>query len=263
VIALLGGSLCLAQGQASSKRRIEAFAKLPDWSGLWEFDIYVGQADGQQLSAEGQRKAQAYQTEMRPRFNAAWQPKYDQIRATVEAAIAADPAHPPVTHQPCVAPPFPATTLPGIYDWRVTPEETTLISTMGSVRHIYTDGRSHPPKDELWPTRMGDSVGHWDGDTLVVDTVATKQQIYMPELSGFFVPMSDQLHFVERIRMVKHNEMRIQFTTEDPVALSKPIEVTLTYERVTDLDRMIDENECDPENDRDPVVNGRFKTIVR
>lgn len=75
--------------------------------------------------------------------------------------------------------------------------------------------------------------------------------------------MSDQLHFVERIRMVKHNEMRIQFTTEDPVALSKPIEVTLTYERVTDLDRMIDENECDPENDRDPVVNGRFKTIVR
>jgi len=148
-----------------------------------------------------------------------------------------------------------------MYEWRVTPEETTLISTMGSVRHIYTDGRSHPPKDELWPTRMGDSIGHWEGDTLVVDTIATKPRIYMGELSGFFVPMSDQLHFTERIRMVNHDQMQIEFKTQDPVALAKPIEVRMNYARVTDLNRMIDENECE-DNDRDPVINGRFTTVV-
>ena len=147
----------------------------------------------------------------------------------------------------------------------MTPEETTLLTTMGSVRHIYTDGRAHPPKDELWPTRMGDSVGHWEGDTLVVDTVATKPELEIVERGVFatVVPMSDQLHFVERIRMVNRNEMQIQFTTEDSVALAKPLEVTVTWERVTDINRMTNENECDPANDRHPVVNGRFTTVVR
>jgi hypothetical protein len=75
--------------------------------------------------------------------------------------------------------------------------------------------------------------------------------------------MSDHLHFVERIRMVNRNEMQIQFTTEDPDALARPMKVTLTYQRVTDINRMTDELECDPATDRNPVVNGRFTTIVR
>jgi hypothetical protein len=264
VVALLGVCLCLAQAQTSSRKRNEAFARLPDWSGLWGWDVYVGQADGQQLSPEGRRKAQAFIAAMRPTFNAAWQPKYDQAKTALAAAVAADPNHPPAMVQPCNDPPFPATALPGIFEWRVTPEEATLINTLGSVRHIYTDGRAHPPKEELWPTTMGDSVGHWEGDTLVVDTVATKPQIRVVEDPGFVIaiPMSDQLHFMERIRMVNRNEMQIQFTTEDPVALSKPMEVTLTWERVTDTNRMTREDECDPATDRNPVVNGRFTTVV-
>jgi hypothetical protein len=82
---------------------------------------------------------------------------------------------------------------------------------------------------------------------------------------GFFmisVPMSDQLHFVERIRMVSHNEMQIQLTTDDPIALAKPMNVTLTFERITDINRMSDEYDCDPATERNPVVNGRFETIV-
>ena len=148
-----------------------------------------------------------------------------------------------------------------MFEWRVTPEETTFISTVGAVRHIYTDGRSHPPKDELWPTLMGDSIGHWEGETLVVDTVATRKRLYMGELSGFFVPMSDQLHFTERIRMVNHDQMQIEYTVEDSVALTKPIHVTITHVRVTDFNRMIEETDCE-ENERDPVVNGRITTIA-
>ncbi|MDR3722285.1 MAG: hypothetical protein P4L00_11850 [Candidatus Acidoferrales bacterium] len=262
VIALLSGCLYPARAQTSSKKRVEAFAKLPDWTGIWELDAFVGQADGQQFSAEGQRKLKEYAAAMRPSFIPEYQAKYNEIRKKVEAAIAADPDHPPVTHEPlCAPPPFPATSTPGMYQWRVTPEETTFISTVGAVRHIYTDGRSHPPNDELWPTLMGDSIGHWEGDTLVVDTIATRKRFYMGELSGFFVPASDQLHFTERIRMVDHDRMQIDYTVEDPLALTKPIHTTITHTRVTDFNRMVEETDCE-QNERDPVVDGRFRTVV-
>jgi hypothetical protein len=262
-MASIAACLLLTRAQSSSKERVEAFAKLPDWSGIWELDAFVGQADGQQFSAEGQRRLKYYADALHPSFTPDYQAKYDGIRKKVEAAIAADPAHPPVTHQPlCDPPPFPAILTPGMYEWRVTPEETTFISTVGAVRHIYTDGRSHPPKDELWPTLMGDSIGHWEGDTLVVDTIATKRWLYMSELSGFFVQMSDQLHFIERIRMVNHDQMQIDYTVEDPIALTKPIHATILHVRVTDFDRMIEETDCE-ENERDPIVDGRFTTVVK
>jgi hypothetical protein len=262
LIALLSGCLYTARAQTSSKKRVEAFAKLPDWTGIWELDAFVGQADGQQFSAEGQRKLKEYAAAMRPSFTPEYQAKYDEIRKKVQEAVAADPDHPPVTHDPlCAPPPFPATSTPGMYQWQVAPEETTFISTVGAVRHIYTDGRSHPPKDELWPTLMGDSIGHWEGDTLVVDTIATRKRLYVGELSGFFVPASDQLHFTERIRMVNHDQMQIDYTVEDSVALTKPIHTTITHTRVTDFNRMVEETDCE-QNERDPIVDGRFKTVV-
>jgi hypothetical protein len=262
-VGLIAGCLLPTGGQTSSKERIKAFAKLPNWTGIWELDAFAGQADGQQFSAEGQRRLKEYAAALRPTFTPEYQVKYDEIRKKVEAAIAADPDHPPVTHEPlCAAPPFPAISTPGMYQWRITPEETTFISTVGAVRHIYTDGRSHPPKDELWPTLMGDSIGHWEGDTLVVDTIATRKRLYLGELSGFFMPMSDQLHFTERIRMVRHDQLQIDYTAEDPVALAKPIHATIVHVRVTDFNRMVEETDCE-QNERDPVVNGRFTTVVK
>jgi len=262
-ILSLGATLWTANGQTSSKERIKAFAKLPDWTGIWELDAFVGQSDGQQFSAEGQKKLRDYAAALHPSFTPEYQAKYEEIRKKIQAAIAADPDHPPVTHDPlCAPPPFPATSTPGMYQWQLTPEEATFISTVGAVRHIYTDGRSHPPKDELWPTLMGDSIGRWEGDTLVVDTIATRKRFYMGELSGFFVPASDQLHFTERIRMVNHNMMQVDYTAEDPVALAKPTHAVITHTRVTDFSRMVEETDCE-QNERDPVVNGRFQTVVK
>jgi hypothetical protein len=267
--ALLGGCVCLAQAQTSSKERIKAFAKLPDWSGLWEWDAYVGEGVGQILSPEGLRKAKAYAAAMHPTFTPAWQPKYDQAKKAFEDAVAADPSQPP-GRTTCGVAPFPATMLPGFYEWRVTPEETTLISSQGAVRHIYTDGRPHPPADELWPTSEGNSIGHWDGDTLVVDTITIRnptiflavEPFDFPDTTG---PLSDELHAIERIRMVNHDEMQIEFTVEDPVALAKPINMTIIHERVRNFDRMEDtrNGDCDAATDRNPVVNGRFTTIVK
>jgi len=272
---LLGASLCIAHAQTSSPARLKAFAKLPDWSGLWQLNIWTDELDGQQIGPEGARRAKAYAAAMQAKFTSAWQPKIDQLKKTADAARAADPNNPSAFEDygrfgGCGwVPGFPATMLPGTYEWRVTPEETTLLSLLGSVRHIYTDGRPHPPADELWPMSQGDSIGHWEGTTLVVDTVAIRSPIYLPGLARGegvpFVPMSNQLHSAERIRMVNRDQMEIQFTLEDPVALISPIHVTLTWERVKDINRMEQNaDDCDsPESERNPIVNGRYTTTAK
>jgi hypothetical protein len=273
--ALLGGCVCLAQGQTSSKARLEAFAKLPDWSGLWEFDIWTDELDGQQMGPKGMQRARVYAAAMQATFTPAWQAKLDQLKKTADAAKATDADNPPAFEEfgrfgGCGwTPGFPATLLPGTYEWRVTPEETTLISLLGSVRHIYTDGREHPSKDELWPMSQGDSVGHWEGGTLVVDTVSIRSPVYLPGLGRGegvpFVPMSNELHSVERIRIVNRDQMEIDFTLEDPGALAKPIHVTFDWDRVKDINRMEQNaDDCDdPASDRNPIVNGRYTTVVK
>jgi len=275
IAVLLAGCSFAARAQTSSKARLEAFARLPDWSGLWEFDIWTDELDGQEMGPKGMERAKVYAAAMQATFTPAWQGKLAQLKKSADAARSTDADNPPAFEEfgrfgGCGwTPGFPATMLPGTYEWRVTPEETTLISLLGSVRHIYTDGRPHPSSDELWPMSQGDSVGHWEGDTLVVDTVAIRSPVFLPGLGRGegvpFAPMSKELHSVERIRMVNRDQMQIQFTLEDPIALAKPIHVTLTWERVKDISRMEQNaDDCDdPSTDRNPIVNGRYTTVVK
>jgi len=273
--ALLGGCLCLTQAQTSSKARLKAFAKLPDWSGLWELDIWTDELDGQEMGPKGMLRAKAYAAQMQTTFTPAWQAKLDQLKRTAHAEEATDANNPPAFEEfgrlgGCGwTPGFPATMLPGTYEWRVTPEETTLISLLGSVRHIYTDGRSHPPSDELWPMSQGDSIGHWEGDTLVVETVSIRSPVYFAGLARGAgvpaVPMSNELHSIERIRMVNKDQMQIDFTLEDPIALVKPLHVIFNWNRVKDIDRMEQNaDDCDSAaSERNPIVNGRYETIIK
>ncbi|MGE0115064.1 MAG: hypothetical protein AB7T07_09315 [Steroidobacteraceae bacterium] len=98
---------------------------------------------------------------------------------------------------------------------------------MGAQRRIYTDGRSHPASGEIAPDFMGHSVGHWEGDTLVIDTVNILAGIY--DQSG--APFSDQVHVMERIRLVKKDTLENQITVEDPIMLEHPWQVTKHYLR--------------------------------
>ena len=86
-----------------------------------------------------------------------------------------------------------------------------------SVRHIYTDGREHPKNLEL--TWNGDSIGKWDGDTLVVDTVGLRDETW---LSSDGHEHSTQLHVVERFRRVDAGNLEMERTFTDPIALAKP-----------------------------------------
>ena len=85
------------------------------------------------------------------------------------------------------------------------------------VREIFTDGRQHTP--DLNPTWMGEAIGKWEGDTLVVDTVGFNDKTWL-DYSGH--PHSDALHVVERIRRVDHSTLVNDITIEDPKAYTKP-----------------------------------------
>ena len=93
------------------------------------------------------------------------------------------------------------------------------------IRRIYTDGRGH--SREQGPTWMGDSIGKWDGDTLVADTVGFNDKTLIDRVGH---PHSEQLHVVERFRRVDHDNMEIELTIEDPIAFTKPWGTTLKYQ---------------------------------
>jgi hypothetical protein len=85
------------------------------------------------------------------------------------------------------------------------------------VRQIFMDGRPH--SQDLPPSWMGNSIGKWEGDTLVVDTVGFNDKTW---LDGEGHPHSDALHLVERIRRTSHDALSIDFTIDDPKAYTKP-----------------------------------------
>lgn len=83
-------------------------------------------------------------------------------------------------------------------------------------RVIPTDGRPHP--DDASPSWMGDSVGHWDADTLIVDVNNFKDGGWIG--AGLFT--SDQLHLVERYTRIDHDQMNYEVTIEDPKVFTGP-----------------------------------------
>jgi hypothetical protein len=74
-------------------------------------------------------------------------------------------------------------------------------------------------KEDPDPSFMGDSVGHWEGDTLVVDTIGLSERTTLDPIG---MPHSDQLHVVERIRRVDENSIEVVVTFEDPETFRRP-----------------------------------------
>ena len=100
----------------------------------------------------------------------------------------------------------------------MTPAEVVILFEYDSLRHpIYVDGRKHDETlGSLW---MGDSIGHWEGDTLVADTVNFNDRTWIDRVGH---PHSDQLHVVERIKRVDRGHLTDDITIEDPKAYTKP-----------------------------------------
>lgn len=107
-----------------------------------------------------------------------------------------------------------------------TPKEVLMLFEYDhTVRHIFMDGRQHPA--DVTPTYMGHSIGHWDTDTLVVDTAGFNDKTWLDRTGH---PHSEDLHVVERFRRTAPDAMQIDITMEDAKALAKPWTSQLIYQ---------------------------------
>src|SRR5947209_3424401 len=101
------------------------------------------------------------------------------------------------------------------YPWTIvqTPKLIVIVYEGGAHvwRKIFMDGRPHDPN--VVDTWLGDSIGHWEGDTLVIDTVGQTDKTWLDQ-SG--IPHSDALHVIERMRRLDMGHMEIEHTIEDP-----------------------------------------------
>ncbi len=125
-----------------------------------------------------------------------------------------------------------------------------------SLRSIDLDGRPHTDPDIAVRSFNGESIGRWEGDTLVVDTtnfVADHHWIH----DRLGIPASDELHIVERIRMVEEGKrLEIEFTLTDPKGWEGDWKIMKRWSRVDDRD--ISEVECLPDlNQHMPTVHSK------
>ena len=102
-------------------------------------------------------------------------------------------------------------------EFLLTPSQVTIvIEAYSMVRHIYTDGRPLPTDPD--PTFFGTSVGHWEGDTLVVKSVGFSTQTEIEP----HVPHSDKMEILERFQLIDPKTMSIETMVTDPEALIAP-----------------------------------------
>jgi hypothetical protein len=142
-------------------------------------------------------------------------------------------------------------------------ERAYLFQTGGahSFRVIYLDGRSHPRNPE--PSAFGHSIGWWEGDTLVIDTVGFNEAAWMDR---YGLPHTDQLHMLERVTRVDFNTLNYEVTIDDPGAYTAAWTsgYTKQWESGTDLfEYVCQENNYGPQLMRgDGDIEFRSSVIV-
>ena len=113
------------------------------------------------------------------------------------------------------------------YPWRIVEDPKHIFflfeGNIHSFRQIFMDGRKHSADPD--PTWYGESIGSWDGDTLVVDTIGYNDKFWF-DFAGH--PHSEQLHTIERYTRTDSATLKIETEIIDPVMYSKPFTITFT-----------------------------------
>src|SRR5258706_13453659 len=187
-------------------------AKLPDWSGTWNPKI-TDQA------------AQA-KTNMPP-----WTPKAAEL---VKFQLAEEKAgRPPPLFVNCLPEAMPAWMLVTHNSMEIlfTPGRVTLLgeSDGNRLRRIYTDGRPHPADPD--PTFHGHSIGRWDGNALVVDTVGVGPQALLAISEAAGIPNNGDMQIKERFYLADKDVLHVDLEITAPKVLTKPWKTTRIYFR--------------------------------
>src|SRR5262245_11098565 len=220
-----------------------ALAKLPDFNGVWEragvggggnpaFGTAPTTPRGNQPPAgnrggapqrgargDGGAGAAAGGRGGTPSFT----PQYEAMRA--DAARTPQPEDNSTAN--CLPPGMPGImTQPYPMEFLMTPGKVTIIiEAYTQVRHIYTDGRPLPQDPD--PKFFGTSIGRWEGDTLVAETVGFNDDVQLAR----GVPHSDKMKIVERFKLTDADTMSIETTITDPGVLAAPYTTTGTLRR--------------------------------
>jgi len=101
-----------------------------------------------------------------------------------------------------------------------------VVGASGLTRYIWIDGRQHTPDNLLFDSYFGESIGHWDGNTLVVDTTGLKSS---DEIEYGLAPT--HMHIVERWHLLSPTALDLDVTIEDPTVLAKPWVYASHYHR--------------------------------
>ena len=187
-------------------------AKLPDWGGIWIPDIND-------------------QNRQRRENKTPWTPKAAKEIADMNAAEAA--GRPAGIFNNCLPEAMPSWMLisHNALEFLFTPGRVTMLGESDSnrLRRIYTDGRQHPEDPDL--TFDGDSIGHWEGGTLVIDTVGILPEVYIALSEGSGVPNGGGMHIVERMHLAGPNTLHDELEITAPHVLTAPWKTTRIYYR--------------------------------
>jgi hypothetical protein len=126
-----------------------------------------------------------------------------------------------------------------------------------SIRVIYLDGRQHTPADEVVRSFDGESIGRWEGDTLVVDTLYFPGHHHWMDQGGASIPASEDMHIIERFRMVNPGTFEVEYSMTDPKNWEGEWKFTKRFNRKDDVD--ISEVECLPNlNEHLPATTSKL-----
>jgi len=251
LVFLVTPGMGLAQGGQPTS--ILPFEKLPDWSGVWQMQ---GGTVFDRATQTGQGAVLTVGVREHPPYNAEWEAIYQKNLSLRDKDL-----FPDVITNCGVPVGFPRVfNVPDPYEFVVRPEQVWILTENGpNVMRIYTDARKH--LEDQWETYTGDSVGHWEDDTLVFTTVALKGSRDGDSiLDRTGLVLSDKAHGTTRIRKTNATNIQVQMTIEDPKALTKPWVVTKEFRKMPPGTRIYDYG-C-AENNRNPVDEKTGKTLI-
>lgn len=231
-------ALAVCSGSATAAKSSSA---LPDWSGAWSFEARPAQ--GPPPAVIGALPPGIPLT-----------PKYEASRAEAEAQY----GHGGGRMAKCLPAGMPGVMVHGMaFEFVVTPARVTMIFQDGEVRRIFTDGSKHPPRNELYQNIQGHSIGHWEGSTLVVDTIGMTSHAELFHTLGLTV--TPQTHIIERMHRKDANTFQIDTTVIDPAIFTKPYVYSRLFgdARLGDFEVSCTEHMRDTEDDIDltpPVI---------
>lgn len=218
VVGVAIGGIAAAGHAGTAGARGSAKA-LPDWSGVWICDATCFAASEDSFGTDGGRVPLT--------------PKYLKLRADARAARAQQ------NLSFCLPAGIPGIQQHGVlHEYLIDRGRVTVLYEDGEVRRIYTDGRSHRPLNEFTASFMGDSIAHWEGGTLVVDTTGFPKGTLFQN-HGLLATINT--HLVERIFLQDKNHLRIDSVLTDPAIFARPYQYTRVYERSTLL---MEEPQC-------------------